>query len=124
MFCFWGSLLYSVKIKSDKIFLAVYFVNANLSEKRVWVLLSGKELGKLLEDSQNIFKKSYIDRYVQIQSVTFCNEKYSVFNDFYHTKSLEYNALENKSSETCEYQTDELDDDLINHKEYSYPEKN
>ena len=40
-----------------RIFPAVYFVNANLPEKRVQVFIYEKELGGLPDDSPNIFKK-------------------------------------------------------------------
>ena len=56
-------------------------------------------------------------------STTFCNGKYSVFNDFCYTEFLAYYTPENKSSKTCEYHPDELDDNLIenNREECSYP---
>ena len=51
-------------------------------------------------------------------SVTFCYGKYSIFatQNFYHITTLE-----NKLSKTCEYQPDEVDDNLIenNHEECS-----
>ena len=37
-------------------------------------------------------------------SVTFCNGKYSVLNDFCHADVLAHCTLENKSNKTCEYQ--------------------
>ena len=50
----------------------MYFVNTNLPEERVQVLLSEKELSELPDDSSNIFRKSNIDRYVD-QIKTKCN---------------------------------------------------
>ena len=59
------------------IFTAVYFVNTNLLEKKVQVLLSEKELSMQPEDGINIFKifKSNIDCFKGIPSAIFCNGK-------------------------------------------------
>ena len=50
----------------------------------------------------------------------------TVLDCFCFAEFLAYCTLENKSSKTCEYQPDGLDDNLIenNHEEYSYPKKN
>ena len=69
------------KLKLRRIFLASYFVNNNLPEERVQVLLSEKELRKLPDDSPNNFKKENTDRYMERTIATFCNEKYSVLDD-------------------------------------------
>ena len=50
------------ELKLRRIFPAVYFVNTNLPEERVQILLSEKKLSELPDDSPNIFKKSNIDR--------------------------------------------------------------
>ena len=85
-----------------------------------------KELSKLPKNSQNIFKKSNIDCYVKRPSGTIFIGKHSVSKDFYHTKSLKYYALENKSSKIFEYQPNELKDNSIenNYEECSHPERN
>ena len=45
--------------------------------------------------------------------------------DFRYAESLAYYTLENKSNKTCEYQLDELDENLIenNYEDCSYPPK-
>ena len=101
------------ELKLRRIFPAVYFFDTNLPEERVQVLLSENKLSKLPDDSPNIFKKSNIDLYVERPCVTFCNEKYSALNDFCYAKFLAYSTLKNKSSNSCEYQPDELDDNLM-----------
>ena len=110
------------KLNLKRIFQAAHFVNTNLTEERVQALLSEKELGELPDNSSNLFKKSNINRYMERPSATFCNGKYSVLNGFY-AEYLAYYTLENKSNKTCEYQSDELDDNLIenNHEECSHP---
>ena len=52
---------------------------------------------------------------------TLCNGKHSILNDFCYAELLAYDTHENKSNKTCEYQPDELDDNLIenNHEECS-----
>ena len=54
-------------------------------------------------------------------SANFCNEKYSVLNDFCYSEFLVYYTLENKSNKICEQQPDESDDNQIgnNHGECS-----
>ena len=101
------------ELKLNRIFPTVYFVNTNLPEERIQVLLSEKELSELPDDSPNISKKSNIDSYVERPSGTFCNGKYIAFNDFYYAEFLAYYTLANKSSDSCEYQPDELDDSFI-----------
>ena len=60
-----------LELELRKIFPAVYFVNINLQEKRVQVLLPETELNELLEDSPNIFKRSNSDRSSERISATF-----------------------------------------------------
>ena len=110
---------------TTRIFLAVYYVNTNLPEERVQLLLSEKEFSELPDDSLNIFKKSNIYRYVERPSATFCNGKYSTLNNFCYAKFLAYYTLENKSSNSYEYQPDELDNSLIekNLEESFYPKQ-
>ena len=50
----------------------------------------------------------------------------TVYQTIFLTLILAYYTFENKSSNTGEYQPDELDDNLIenNHEECSYPPKN
>ena len=57
--------------------------------------------------------------------VTFCKGKYSILEDFCYTESLACYTLENKSSNTCEYQPCKFDDNLIenNHEECFTPKK-
>ena len=106
-------------MKLKRVFPAVYFVDANLPEERLEVLLPEKELCRLPDNnSPNIFKRSNIDRCMERPSATFCNGKYRVSNDFCCAEFIANYTLENK---TCEYQPDELDDNLIenNHEECS-----
>ena len=70
------------ELKLRKIFPAVYFVNTNLSEERVQVLFPEKELIELPVKSPNIFKKSNVDYYIERPNAAFCNEKFSILNDF------------------------------------------
>ena len=53
---------------------------------------------------------------------TFCYGKHCVLNHFCCAEFLAYYTLENKSTKTCEYLPDELDNNLIenNHEECSY----
>ena len=93
--------------------------------ERVQVLLPEKHLIELPDDSPNTFKRSNIDCYMEKPSASFCNGKYSVLNHFCYVKFLAYYTLGSKSDKTCEYQLDELDDNLIEnkHEECSYPPK-
>ena len=51
-----------------------------------------------------------------MERTTFCNGKYIVLNDLRYAWFLAYYTLGNKSSKTCEYQPDELDDNLTQNK--------
>ena len=82
MFCTEDSLQYF-----SRIFLAALFVNANLSEDQVHVLLSKKEPSELPDDNPNIFKESNID--------------------FWYIVLLKINQVR------VEHQPDELDDNFI-----------
>ena len=73
-----------------RIVSAVYFVNTNPPDKEVQALLSEKELTKLPDNNPNIFKKSNTDRYMKRPIATFCNENYSVLDDFCSTEFLSY----------------------------------
>ena len=84
------------ELKLKRIFPALYFVNTNLSEEGVQVLLPEKELSRLPDDSLSIFKRSNIHRYMERPSSAFCHGKYRVLNDFCYAEFLVYYTLENK----------------------------
>ena len=121
--CFVQEAVYHIlpELKLSKNLPAFYFANTNLPEERVHVLLPEKELNELRDDSSNIFKRSNIDRYMEAPSATLCNGKY----DFCQAEFLAYYTLENKLNKTCEYQPDELHDNLIenNREECCYQPK-
>ena len=95
-----------LEVKFRRIFPAVYFVNTNLQEKIIQVLLLEKGLCRLPDDSPNIFKRSNIDLYMERPSATFCHGKYRVLNDFGNSEFLVSYRLKNKSNKSCEYQPD------------------
>ena len=97
------------ELKLRGIFPAVCFVNTNPPEERIQILLSEKELSEIPDDSSYIFKKSNIER----SSATLYKGKYSILEDFCYGEFLGCYTIENKSSKTCDYQRDELDDNLI-----------
>ena len=86
------------------------------------------------------FVKKNLDKY-QLISQIFSKNKYwllygktqynilqwkkQCFNNFYYATFIAYYTLEYKSIENCEYQSDELDDNLTGngHGECSYPPK-
>ena len=70
------------ELKLKRIFPAVYFINTNPPEERVQALLSEKELSELPDNSLNIFRKCNIDLYMERPSVTFCNGRCSILDDF------------------------------------------
>ena len=78
------------ELKLRRIIPAVYFVNINLPEERLRVLLSRKELNELPDDSSNILKKSNIGHYVKRPNAAFCNGKYSVLDYFCFAEFLAY----------------------------------
>ena len=103
----------------SRVFPAVYFVNINLPEKIVQVLLPAKKLSELPHNRPNIFKTLTIDRYLERPNATFCKRKYIVLNHFCYVDILAYYTLENKSNKACKYEPGELDDKPI---ENSYGE--
>ena len=47
-----------------KIFPGVIYANSNLLEKRMKMILSEKEIAKLLDDSTDLYKRNLINRYI------------------------------------------------------------
>ena len=88
--CSVQEVMYNIltELKLRRIFPTVYFVNANPPEERVHVLFSEEELSELQDNSSNIFKNSNIDSYIERPSTTFCNEKYSILDDFCYAEFL------------------------------------
>ena len=60
------------ELKLGRMFPGVYFVNTNLPDERVLVLLPKKELIKVSDNSLNIFERSNIGHYIERISATFC----------------------------------------------------
>ena len=90
--CSAGKVIYPIllELKLERIFTTVYLININFPGERVQVLFSEKELSKLPYICPSIFKKSNVDCYMERSSVTFCNGKYCVLNDFSYAEFLVY----------------------------------
>ena len=73
--CSFQEIVYHILsgLKLRKIFPGVYFVNTDLPEERVLIVLSGKELTRLRHDRPNIFEKCNVNCYMERFSVALCN---------------------------------------------------
>ena len=65
-----------------RVFPGVQFVNTNLPEEHSKILQTQDQLSYLPEDSDDIFKRNNIDRYLARPSVSFCDGKYSILDSF------------------------------------------
>ena len=63
-----------------KTFPKVSFANSNLPENRYRMCKSKEEIDELPEDSQDVFKRNMIDRYIDRPNLTFKNGKYSIMD--------------------------------------------
>ena len=70
MFCNDDTVSYSARIEAKANLPVVYFLNANPREKKAQVLLFGKQLSRIQDDSPSILKKSNVDRYMEGSTTT------------------------------------------------------
>ena len=56
--------LWLTKVYEDLGVLYNLYVNSNIPEKRVRMMLSKKEISELPEDSTNIYKRNMVSRYL------------------------------------------------------------
>ena len=105
---------------------------ANPPEERVKVLLTEKVLSQLPDDSQTFSKNQILIaiwknqvQHSAMENILEDSAMENMLEYFCYAEFLACYTPENKSSKTCEYQPDELDDSLIenNHEECSYPPK-
>ena len=65
-----------------KVSPGVTYTDTNILEKRFRALRSQKEIYHLPVDSNNIFEKRMLDRYVDMPDKRFYNRRYGVMNKF------------------------------------------
>ena len=81
------------KLWLRKVFPGVIFANTNLPEKRLQMLRSQEEISQLPDESEDIFKRNMLDRYMDKPDKLFCNGHYAVLNDFCYVEFLRYYYL-------------------------------
>ena len=95
-----------------KVFPGVIYANTNIPEKRFRVLRSQKEIGDLLDDSNNIFKRNMLDRYVDRPDESFCNGRYGVLSKSCYAEFLRSYYIVPSANEN-DWQPMELKDELL-----------
>ena len=73
-----------------KVFPGVIYANTNIREKRFRVLRSQNEIGDLPDDSNDIFKRNMLDRYVDRPDKNFCNGCYGLLKKFCYAEFLRF----------------------------------
>ena len=106
----------------------VSFVNTNLPEDCFHMFKSEEELAELPEDSEDVFKKNILDRYIDRPHRRFLNGKFGVIDDLCYAqfcsnyeldKKIDYEELVNDN------QPNVLTDSVVeeNHDESTLPKK-
>ena len=101
------------KLKLRRVFPVVCFGNKNVPQEPAQVLLSGKKLNELPDDSANTFRKSNIDWYIDRRNVLLSGEKCSALDDYCYAEFSAYYTMDNKPNHSCEYQTHGFQNKLI-----------
>ena len=97
------------------------FINTNVPDERIEVLLSEKELNESPNDSPNILKKLNIDR---LDALLF-GEYYRSLDNYCSAEFSAYYTINNKPDHSSKYQSDKLQNKLIgkNHAECGHPKQ-
>ena len=102
-----------------KIFPGVIYANTNLPEKRPKMLRSQEQISQLPDESEDIFKRNILDRYMDRPDKLFCNGYYAVLSDFCYAEFLRYYYLAPHIEENNRLPV-ELSDEIL---ENSFPDQ-
>ena len=102
-----------------KIFPSVIYANTNLAEKRLKMLRSKEEMCQLPDESEDIFERNMLDRYMDRPDRLFCNGHYAVLNDYCSAEFLRYYYLAPHIKEN-DWQPVELSDEIL---ENNFPDQ-
>ena len=104
-----------------RVFPKVVFANSNLPDQRFKILKTKKELEDLPDDSEDIFKRNNIDRYVERPKEN--QGKYAALKDLCFAEFLANYEVSKREDDGNEYQPGFLPDELIedNHEQTDLP---
>ena len=95
-----------------KVFPGVIYANTTIPEKRFKVLCSQQEISELPDESEDIFKKNMLDRYMYKPDQMFQNGKFSLVNSSCYAELLRYYYVSTISN-VNDWQPVELTDDML-----------
>ena len=88
------------------------YANTNLPEKRLKMLWSQEKISQIPDESEDIFKRNVLDRYMDRPDQLFCNGHYAVLNDFCYAEFLRYYYVAPHIKEN-DWQLVELSDEIL-----------
>ena len=121
MLCSGGSLQHSPRTDTQKSISGCTFINTNVPDERIEVLLSEKELNESPNDSPNILKKLNIDRL----NALCIGEYYGSLDNYCYAEFSAYYTINNKPDHSSKCQSGKLQNKLIgkNHAECGLPKQ-
>ena len=77
-------------------FPAVSFVSTSLPNERFRVIKNEEEINEISEDSEDIFKRNMLDRYVDRPNKTFLRGKFAVCDELCYAQFCAFYRLDSK----------------------------
>lgn len=81
-----------------KCFPAIYFVNTNLPDQRFRMVKEKNEIEELPEESEDVFKRNMLDRYIDRPNRTFKQGRYAVLDEMCYAAFCANYVLDSKIS--------------------------
>ena len=75
--------------------------------------MSENEISELPEDSNDVFRRNMLDRYIDRPNTSFVGGKFSVLNEFCYAEFLRYYYLVSKAWDENDYQPEVLKDEMF-----------
>ena len=85
-----------------KCFPAIQFVNTNLSDQRYRIFKSAEEIEELPDDSDDLFKRNMLDRYIDRPNAIFKGGKFRMFNQICYATFCANYVLDTSKKSTHE----------------------
>ena len=95
-----------------KVFPGAIFANTNIPENCSKILHSQQEISELTDESEDIFKKNMLDRYIKRPDEKFQNGKFATLNSLCYAEFLRYYYVSTISNEN-DWQPVELTDSML-----------